>query len=114
MNREKRKAKIQEKANRNAARLRGCKMHNFDWKGAYEREVKQRKVMDIILPFPIYAYLRVRCKNCGGTVQLRYAMGYMDAVGDARNLNFGERTKYYLEFDMTRHFEKLRRKIFGR
>ena len=58
----------QKRAVKNAARINGCPLHDFDWRGAIKAEKNRRLAMQeetgIILNVrtPIYC----RCKNCGG------------------------------------------------
>ncbi len=75
----------QKRAVKNAARINGCPLHDFDWRGAIKAEKNRRLAMQeetgIILNVrtPIYC----RCKNCGGKISVLYAAAYMDGVNAA-------------------------------
>ncbi|QUO22942.1 hypothetical protein KFE18_05030 [Clostridiaceae bacterium Marseille-Q4143] len=64
---------------RNEARISSCKLHSFDYKGAIEREREIQEKFGVIVPMLPMA-IRCRCKNCGGTMSLMYAMPYMEAL----------------------------------
>lgn len=64
---------------RNRARILSCKLHSFDCKGAIKREKEKEEKFGVCIPLPPIA-IRCRCKNCGGTMSLMYAMPYMEAL----------------------------------
>ena len=71
-----------ERERRNRARVKGCRLHSFDCSGALEREKEKREKFGVSIPlFPIA--IRCRCKNCGGTMSLMYAIPYMEALRHA-------------------------------
>lgn len=64
---------------RNKVKILSCKLHEFDCNRAIERECAKQKRNNIDMPiYPIA--VRCRCKNCGGTMSLLYAMPYMEAL----------------------------------
>lgn len=68
----------QEKAFRNAARIRSCRLHDFDWKKAIaDYKARQEKLGVVLGVRPV---IMCRCKNCGGKISVLYAGAYMDAV----------------------------------
>lgn len=72
--------KAAEKERRNRVRIKGCHLHSFDCSGALKREKEKWEKWGASIPVSPIA-IRCRCKNCGGTMSLMYAMPYMEALG---------------------------------
>lgn len=85
------KSKLKEKARRNAARIKSCKLHDFDWKKSLADEKARQDEIAVSIPIPIFYRVCCRCKNCGGKMPLIYAAPYMDAVAHMKKLK--EETK---------------------
>lgn len=80
----------QEKAFRNAARIKSCKLHDFDWKKAIADHKARQEELGVILG--VRPVIMCRCKNCGGKISVLYAGAYMDAVEHMKKIQ-GETTK---------------------
>lgn len=76
------RAKAQEKARRNIARLKGCPLHEFDWRGAIEAEKARRKAREekYGVTLNIHTPVFCRCKRCGGKMLVEFAAVYMEAA----------------------------------
>lgn len=74
---------------RKAARLKCCTQHEFDWRGAIEKERARRKASDekYGVSVGIRPIVWCRCKKCGGKVLIDYAIAYMKGVKDASKAN---------------------------
>lgn len=74
--------KMRKEARKNEARINGCPVHDFDWRGAIKAEkdrrlASQEKTGVIV---NIRTPCVCRCKNCGGKMPIEYAAAYMDGV----------------------------------
>lgn len=82
--------KAKRKFERNFARIKSCKCHNFDWKGDLKAYRQRSKDVGVIIPVFekfVLQMVRCRCKSCGGTMSLNYAAPYMDAIKHIEAMN---------------------------
>lgn len=75
-------AKQKERSRRNAARLIGCTMHEFDWRCAIEKERARRRAIEerYCVSVGVRSVVWCRCKKCGGKVLVGFAIAYMEGV----------------------------------
>lgn len=104
-------AKLKEKVRRNEARLKSCKLHDFDWRAAIKRDRASREKWGVevgIYSTVVTASGYCRCKNCGGKMPIMYAAPYMDAVEQMR------KPEYCLKADKSSYFYGVPNKFIGK
>lgn len=81
----KRLEKMQKEVRRNEAKINGCAIHEFDWRGALkaERDRRLTRQQETGVIVNVRMPCVCRCKNCGGKMPVEYAAAYMDGVNAA-------------------------------
>lgn len=77
-----RQVKLEKQIRRNAARLKGCTIHEFDCRAALRRAKARRAALEeeTGVSLGLRPIVWCRCKHCGGKLTLEYAIPYMDGV----------------------------------
>lgn len=106
---EKELEKLKEKTRRNEARIKSCKLHDFDWKKSLQRDKERRSRWGVevaMSPAVVVACGYCRCRNCGGKMPITYAAPYMDAVEQMEKIENPGR--YFLKMDANHYFMRAR------